>query len=230
MVSDTGEGIAPDQLPYLFERFRQVDAGPTRRHSGLGIGLALVRHLVELHGGTVTAVSAGLGLGATFTVKLPMSAAQHPPPRRRDDPARTVLGPEEVKPVSPVSLRDLRVLVVDDDLEGRELAELVVVNAGAEARTVSSAAEAMAMLEEWLPDVMITDLEMPDEDGFSLLRRARRASMLHGQRLPVLALTAYGRGEDRVRILAAGFNMHLAKPADPTELVLAVASLTGRTG
>ena len=121
-------------------------------------------------------------------------------------------------------------LVVDDDLEGRELAELVLVNAGAEARTVPSAAEAMALLEEWLPDVLITDLEMPDEDGFSLLQRARRATLLRGQRLPALALTAYGRAEDRVRILAAGFNMHLAKPADPTELVLAVANLTGRTG
>jgi CheY-like chemotaxis protein len=122
------------------------------------------------------------------------------------------------------------VLVVDDDPEGRVIAELVLVNAGAEARTVSSAAEAMAVLEEWLPDVLITDLEMPEEDGFSLLRRARRATMLRGQRLPVLALTAYGRPEDRVRILAHGFNMHLVKPADPAELVLAVASLSGRTG
>jgi PAS domain S-box-containing protein len=227
-VSDTGEGIAPDQLPHVFERFRQAEAGPTRRHTGLGIGLALVRHLVELHGGTVTAVSAGLGRGATFTVKLPISVVHHPPtPPRQQDAEQTVRGPEDVKPVS---LRDLRVLVVDDDLEGLELAGLVLVNAGAEARTVSSAAEAMAMLEEWLPDVLITDLEMPDEDGFSLLRRARRATMLRGQRLPVLALTAYGRPEDRVRILAAGFNMHLAKPADPTELVLAVASLSGRTG
>jgi PAS domain S-box-containing protein len=225
-VSDTGEGIAPDHLPHLFERFRQVDAGPTRRHTGLGIGLALVKHLVELHGGTVTAVSAGLGLGATFTVKLPISVVQHPPtpPRRQE---QSVHSSEDVKPVS---LRDLRVLVVDDDSEGRELAGLVLVNAGAEARTVSSAAEAMAMLEEWLPDVLITDLEMPEEDGYSLLRRARRATMLRGQRLPVLALTAYGRPEDRVRILAAGFNMHLAKPADPTELVLAVASLSGRMG
>jgi CheY-like chemotaxis protein len=226
-VSDTGEGVAPDQLPHLFERFRQIDAGPTRRHTGLGIGLALVRHLVELHGGTVTAESAGLGLGATFTVKLPMSVVQSTRARRQGDAEQSVRGPEDVKPIS---LRDLRVLVVDDDREGRELAGLVLVNAGAEARTVSSAAEAMAILEEWLPHVLITDLEMPEEDGFSLLRQARRAIMLRGQRLPVLALTAYGRAEDRVRILTAGFNMHLAKPADPTELVLAVASLSGRTG
>ena len=177
----------------------------------------------------MTAMSAGLGLGATFTVKLPTSIVQHPPtpPRRHGDAEQSIRGPEDVKPVS---LRDLRVLVVDDDPEGRVIAELVLVNAGAEARTVSSAAEAMAVLEEWLPDVLITDLEMPEEDGFSLLRRARRATMLRGQRLPVLALTAYGRPEDRVRILAHGFNMHLVKPADPAELVLAVASLSGRTG
>jgi PAS domain S-box-containing protein len=228
-VSDTGEGIAPDQLPHVFERFRQADAGPTRRHTGLGIGLALAKHLVELHGGTVTAESAGLGLGATFTVKLPMSVVQYPPtpPPQRGEAEQSVRSQEGGKPVS---LRDLRVLVVDDDAEGRELAGLVLVNAGAEARTVSSSAEAMAMFEEWLPDVLITDLEMPEEDGFNLLRRARRATMLRGRRLPALALTAYGRPEDRVRILAAGFNMHLAKPADPTELVLAVASLSGRTG
>lgn len=134
--------------------------------------------------------------------------------------------PEVVKPVS---LRDVRVLVVDDDLEGRELAGLVLVNAGAEARTAGSAAEAMVVLEEWWPDVLITDLEMPQEDGFSLLRQARRAGMLRGRRLPALALTAYGRSEDRLRVLAVGFNLHLAKPADPTELVLAVASLAGRT-
>ena len=119
-------------------------------------------------------------------------------------------------------------LVVDDDPEGRQLAGLVLVNAGAEARAVPSAAEAMAILEEWRPDVLVTDLEMPDEDGFSLLRRARRALMLRGQRLPALALTAYGRPDDRVRILAAGFNMHLAKPADPTELVLALGNLNRR--
>jgi PAS domain S-box-containing protein len=228
-VSDTGEGIAPDQLPHVFERFRQADAGPTRRHTGLGIGLALAKYLVELHGGTVTAESAGLGLGATFTVKLPMSVVQYPPtpPPQRGEAEQSVRSQEGGKPVS---LRDLRVLVVDDDAEGRELAGLVLVNAGAEARTVSSSAEAMAMFEEWLPDVLITDLEMPEEDGFNLLRRARRATMLRGRRLPALALTAYGRPEDRVRILAAGFNMHLAKPADPTELVLAVASLSGRTG
>ena len=128
-----------------------------------------------------------------------------------------------------MSLRDVRVLVVDDDLDGGELAGTILVNAGAEVRRASSAAEATAILETWLPDVLITDLEMPDEDGFSLLRRARRLVMLRGRRLPAVALTAYGRPEDRVRVLAAGFNLHLTKPTDPAELTLVVASLAGRT-
>jgi CheY-like chemotaxis protein len=226
VVSDTGEGIAPEQMPHLFQRFAQADSSSTRRHGGLGIGLALVRHLVDLHGGTVHAHSAGLGLGAAFTVTLPVSMVQGalPPPATRGEP--TVPGTDQVKPVS---LRDLRVLVVDDDAEGLELAALILVNAGAEVRPAPSVAEAIAILDGWSPDVLLADLEMPEEDGFSLLRRARRAMALRGRRLPALALTAYGRAEDRVRVLAAGFNLHVAKPADPAELVLAVASLADRT-
>ncbi len=227
-VSDTGEGIAPDQVAHLFERFRQADTGPTRRHTGLGIGLSLVKHLVELHGGTVSGMSAGLGQGSTFTVQLPVSVVQEPPPSRPRPEPRPVEDPD-IGSVKPISLRDVHVLVVDDDEESRELASLVLTDAGAETRTAPSAREAMALLEEWPPDVLVSDLEMPEEDGFSLLRRARRAAMLRSRKLPALALTAYGRSEDRVRVLAAGFNLHLAKPADPTELVLAVASLVGRT-
>ncbi len=228
MVSDTGEGIAPDQVAHLFERFRQADTGPTRRHTGLGIGLSLVKHLVELHGGTVSGMSAGLGQGSTFTVQLPVSVVQVQPPSRPRPEPRSAEDPD-IGSVKPVSLRDVHVLVVDDDEESRELASLVLTNAGAETRTAPSAREAMALLEEWPPDVLVSDLEMPEEDGFSLLRRARRASLLRNRKLPALTLTAYGRSEDRVRVLAAGFNLHLAKPADPTELVLAVASLVGRT-
>ena len=227
-VSDTGEGIAPDQVAHLFERFRQADTGPTRRHTGLGIGLSLVKHLVELHGGTVSGMSAGLGQGSTFTVQLPVSVVQEPPPSRPRPEPRPVEDPD-IGSVKPISLRDVHVLVVDDDEESRELASLVLTDAGAETRTAPSAREAMALLEEWPPDVLVSDLELPEEDGFSLLRRARRAAMLRSRKLPALALTAYGRSEDRVRVLAAGFNLHLAKPADPTELVLAVASLVGRT-
>ena len=140
--------------------------------------------------------------------------------------AASVAGTDHLKPVS---LRDLRVLVVDDDAEGLELAALVLINAGAEVRTSRSAAEAMAVLERWSVDVLVSDLAMPNEDGYSLLRRARGVTMLRGRRLPALALTAYGRAEDRIRVLAAGFGLHLAKPVNPAELVLSVASLGGRT-
>jgi PAS domain S-box-containing protein len=225
VVSDTGEGIAPEHMPRIFQRFAQADSSSTRRHAGLGIGLALVRHLVELHGGTVSAASAGLGRGATFTVTLPrIMVPALPAPAAREN-----AGEPASEQAKPVSLRDLRVLVVDDDADGLELAALVLVNAGAEVRASPSPAAAMAVLEDWPADVLVTDLEMPGEDGMSLLRRARRVMALRGRRLPGLALTAYGRPEDRMRALAAGFNLHLGKPVSPAELVLAVASLGGRT-
>jgi len=173
----------------------------------------------------VSAQSEGPGFGATFTVLLPVVAVPAlPPPAARED-----VGVRAHDQAKPVSLRDLRVLVVDDDADGLELATLVLVNAGAEVRASSSPADAMAVLEEWAADVLVTDLEMPGEDGMSLLRRARRAMTLRGRRLPGLALTAYGRPEDRIRALTAGFNLHLGKPVSPAELVLAVASLGGRT-
>jgi PAS domain S-box-containing protein len=225
VISDTGEGIAPEHMPRIFQRFGQADSSSTRRHAGLGIGLALVRHLVELHGGTVSAASAGLGRGATFTVTLPRILV----PALPAPPARGNAGEPASEQAKPVSLRDLRVLVVDDDADGLELAALVLVNAGADVRASPSPAAAMAVLEDWPADVLVTDLEMPGEDGMSLLRRARRVMTLRGCRLPGLALTAYGRPEDRMRALAAGFNLHLGKPVSPAELVLAVASLGGRT-
>jgi PAS domain S-box-containing protein len=225
VVSDSGEGIAPEHMPRIFQRFGQADSSSTRRHAGLGIGLSLVRHLVELHGGTVSATSAGPGLGATFTVILPVAAvpALPAPAESRSVGAP---GPDQAKPIS---LRDIRILVVDDDADGLELAALILVNAGAEVRAAPSPAAAMAVLEGWPADVLVTDLEMPGEDGMSLLRRARGVMTLRGRRLPALALTAYGRSEDRIRALAAGFNLHIGKPVSPAELVLAVASLGGRT-
>jgi PAS domain S-box-containing protein len=226
VVRDTGEGIAPEHMPRLFQRFGQADSSSTRRHAGLGIGLSLVRHLVELHGGTVSADSAGRGLGATFTVILPVAAVLAPPTAT----ASVSAGVPAPDPANPVSLRDLRILVVDDDADGLELASLVLVNAGAEVRGAPSPVAALAVLEDWAVDLLVTDLEMPGEDGVSLLRRARRMMTLRGRRLPALALTAYGRSEDRIRALAAGFNLHLGKPVSPAELVLAAASLSGRTG
>jgi CheY-like chemotaxis protein len=226
IVSDTGEGIAPEILPHVFERFRQGDSGSSRRHAGLGIGLALVRHLVELHGGTVTAESPGLGMGASLTVKLPIALIQ---PARPSEVREPPVG-RAADDMTPVSLRGLRILVVDDDPDGLEMARLIFVNAGAEVRTSTSVPDGLAILEAWWPDFLVADIEMPGEDGFRLLRRARTLEARRGRNLPAVALTAYGRAEDRMRVLAAGFNLHLTKPVDPAELALAAANVAGRTG
>jgi PAS domain S-box-containing protein len=223
-VSDTGLGIDPQVLPRLFERFHQADSSITRPHGGLGIGLALVRHLVEMHGGSVSGESAGVGHGATFTVRLPLSEASMPAAVGYD------VGDLAVASAKAVSLLGLRVLVVDDDADSVEMATIILVNAGAETRASRSVADAIATLEHWWADILVADIEMPGTDGFSLLRRARSMTSVRGKRLPALALTAHGRTEDRMRILSAGFNLHLVKPIDPAELVIAVGSLAGRTG
>jgi signal transduction histidine kinase/DNA-binding response OmpR family regulator len=228
VVSDTGQGIAPDVLPHVFERFHQADSTSTRRHSGLGLGLALVRHLVELHGGAVTADSEGPDCGSTFTVRLPVAIA-----RSRADEAPTAGG--RVYPTAPVKaaragplLHGVRVVVVDDDRDGLELIAAILTQGGAEVRACSSAAQGLETIRTWRPDVLISDIEMPGEDGYSFIRRVR---MLEGTigRPPAVALTAYGRVEDRLRTLSAGYSMHVPKPVDPVELVTVVASLTGRT-
>jgi PAS domain S-box-containing protein len=224
VVADTGEGISADVLPYIFDRFRQGDSSSTRAHGGLGIGLALVRHLVELHGGTVRAESGGPGQGATFTVSLPVAIVRSEARTATPLPAAGGVQPGEAKPLT---LRGLKILVVDDDLDGLELAAMVLTSSGAEIKTCTSAAAAREILDDWTPDVLLTDLEMPGEDGFDLLKSVRGRS---AGRMPAVALTAYGRPEDRIRVLEAGFNLHVIKPVDPTELCLAVASVAGRTG
>jgi len=211
VVSDTGEGIEPALLPHIFERFRQGDSTSTRAHGGLGIGLALVRHLVDLHGGTVAAESAGPGQGATFTVKLPLALAS---------PGSATIEAEAPAP----ALHGLHVLLVDDDSDGLELARVILASAGAEVRACASPSAARDLLTSWSADVMVLDIEMPNEDGYALMRSLRRT----GDRTPAVALTAYGRGEDRKRALAAGFDMHLSKPIDPGELAIAVESLARR--
>jgi PAS domain S-box-containing protein len=226
IVSDTGEGIHPDVLPYIFDRFRQGDTGTNRRHGGLGIGLALARYLVDLHGGSIRADSPGVGLGATFTVTLPLALAR----LALNAPA---LPPEDAPPGGDdgmVSLRGVKVLVVDDDEDGLEVSRMILTAAGAEVSAHRATAAALAALESWWPDVLIADIEMPGEDGLALLKKARAMATARRRRLPALALTAYGRAEDRVRILAAGFNLHLPKPVDSSELRMSVASLAGKVG
>ena len=229
-VSDTGPGIDEEFLPHMFERFRQADSSVSRKYGGLGLGLAIVRHLVELHGGTVEARNRTEGTGAVFTVTLPVMAVRAAP---------SVLGPEpaQVEAVAgigafqcPVSLRGVRVLAVDDEPDARSLLKTVLEQCGAEVRTCGSAAEALAALEESRPDVLVSDIGMPEEDGYGLIRKVRKLSPESGGRTPAVALTAYARVEDRLQALAAGYSMHVPKPVEPTELALVIASLLGRNG
>jgi CheY-like chemotaxis protein len=210
----------------VFARFRQGDDATTRRHTGLGLGLAIVRQLVELHGGTVDAASDGVGRGATFTVRLPISAGdaqsgQEPLlEERRKAPSR-------VSPMPRVPrLDDLRILVVDDNPDGRTLTSLVLTQAGASVKAVASVLEALEILEGEWPDALISDLDLPDQDGYALIRQIRQHEAEHGGFLPAVALTGYARAEDRDRILAAGFQVHVPKPAEPVALAAAIVAIT----
>ncbi len=227
IVSDTGQGINVELLPYIFERFRQADSTTTRQYSGLGLGLAIVRHLVELHGGTIWASSPGEGLGAVFTVHLPLRAV------RDEDNSKERVHPTVEDAVafdySPKLLDGLQVLVVDDEPDARELVRFVLEQHGAEVMTVASVSEAIEAFEVWRPNVLLSDIGMPGEDGYDLIRKVKALEQKLGIRTPAAALTAYARAEDRTRSLAMGYQLHLPKPIDPSELVTVVANLAGRT-
>ncbi|XXX71732.1 PAS domain S-box protein [Sorangium sp. So ce134] len=222
-VTDTGPGIAPQFLPHLFERFRQADASSTRKHGGLGIGLSIVKHLVELHGGTVAVASPGEGLGATFTVTLPLAGVSPQAPGAAQRPASARA--EALADYPAAELTGVRVLVVDDQPDAREVAQRVLEECAACVTTAGSAAEAMAALERERPDVLVSDLGMPGEDGFQLIRRVRGLGPARGGATPAVALSALARAEDRARALGAGYQAHVAKPLDPAELVGVVAAL-----
>ena len=225
-VNDTGIGINPDFLPHVFDRFRQADGTTTRIYGGLGLGLAIVRHLVELHGGTVVADSAGEDHGSKFTVRLPaMIADEHPPPEELKQPA---LAEVEAHDRHPSSLQGLRVLVVDDEIDARTLLTMMLERCGAQVVAVGSSREGLESIESWLPDVLIADIGMPVEDGYGMIKKIRKLPTTKGGQTPALALTAYARTEDRVRALSEGYQVHLAKPVDRYELAAVVASLGHR--
>jgi CheY-like chemotaxis protein len=225
-VVDTGEGISPDFLPHVFERFRQADGATTRRQSGLGLGLAIVRQLVELHGGAVEAASPGLGRGATFTIRLPIAVGHVQVDRAGSVGERRIAATTASPALASTRLDDVRVLVVDDTDDGRALTSLVLTQAGASVTAVPSVREALAILERERPDALVSDIGMPDEDGYALIRQIRQHEAVHGGFLPAVALTGYSRSSDRARILAAGYQMHITKPLDPVALTLAIATVT----
>ncbi len=223
-VSDSGIGIAADFLPHVFGRFRQADASTTRHHSGLGLGLAIVKNLVELHGGAVRADSPGASQGSTFTITLPIVAVfQSTSDLRRACPDR------EAEPRNTnADLGGLRVLTVDDELDAREMVKRILRERGAVVETAPSSAAALALFQLVRPHVLITDIGMPEEDGYTFIRKVRELSSHDGGAVPAIALTALARAEDRERALASGFQTHLAKPVEPAELVATVANLAGR--
>jgi CheY-like chemotaxis protein len=223
-VMDTGLGIDPAFLPHVFNRFSQRDSSSTRSVRGLGLGLAIARQLVELHGGSIEAESAGAGQGSTFTVQFPRSPVTATPANGRIySQADRSVGMEEA-----LDLTGIRVLIVEDDDDARALVAKVLVGQGAFVKAASSAREALGVLEKERIDVLLSDIEMPGTDGYQLIRELRLRPSQQGGSVPAAALTAYARTEDRLRALRAGFQLHLAKPVQPAELITVVASLATR--
>ncbi len=224
-VIDSGEGIEPEFLPFVFDRFRQADGGTARRHGGLGIGLAIVKQLTELHGGTARVKSSGKGLGSTFTVTLPMTVI-HPEPESESERRHPAVGAVPLLMDTCVEIGGVRVLVVDDEPDARSLIKRVLEDCKAVVTVAGSADEAMKLASAARPDVVISDIGMPGEDGYSLIKRIRALGAEGGGDVPAIALTAYARAEDRMRAMLAGFEQYLVKPVEPAELITLVAVLS----
>lgn len=221
IVSDTGEGISPEFLPFIFDRFRQAEGTSSRHHGGLGLGLAIVRHLVELHQGTVSAASEGVGKGATFRAAFPCIAVTRIGTDLESEDGVTGSYDDNQSSL----LQGVHVLVVDDEPDARELLTIAISHSSAEVRAVGTAREALEVFDQWKPDVLISDIGMPGEDGYELIRKVRTLEGEHGGTVPAVALTGYASDEDAARARIAGFQLHLSKPVSPNDLVAAVATL-----
>jgi PAS domain S-box-containing protein len=225
-VSDTGQGIAPEFLPFVFERFRQGDSTTSRKHGGLGLGLSIARQLAEMHGGGISAASDGEGKGTTFVLTLPVAVVHSQSFEKREERIHPKASEQSMGFDCPPQLKGLRVLCVDDEKDSRELLTVVLQQCMAEVMTVSSAKEALAAIEKFDPHVLVSDIGMPEEDGFDLIRKVRaRENAGNLKRIPAVALTAYARVEDRLRALTSGFQMHVPKPVEPAEIAAVVASV-----
>jgi PAS domain S-box-containing protein len=226
-VADTGIGIKPELTSQVFQRFHQVDASTTRKHGGLGLGLAIVKHLVELHGGGVSAESPGEGRGTTFTVRLPITVVHRKADenQRRHPKATTTPPPYKI-----ADLAGLKLLVVDDEPDARNLLRRLLEECGAIVLTAASAAEAIPLVERDKPDILVSDIGMPEMDGYELLQRVRSLGPGRGGKVPAVALTAFARSEDRTRALGSGYLVHVSKPVEPSEFIATIASIAGRTG
>jgi signal transduction histidine kinase/response regulator RpfG family c-di-GMP phosphodiesterase len=225
-VSDSGIGITPEFLPHIFDRFRQADGSTTRVHGGLGLGLSIVKHLVQLHEGEVKVESAGKDQGATFAVGLPMSSQVSADEIEKQ---RTLEQEGDRLPATfSTLLEGVRILVVDDEADSRELVAAILTRCGAQVRPCESAEEALKLFKVWKPDVLVSDIGMPNEDGYSLIQKLRKQRLKLAREIPAVALTAYATDDDRNRALAAGFQMHVAKPIEPETLVKSIADVTGR--
>ncbi|HMH45233.1 MAG TPA: ATP-binding protein, partial [Pyrinomonadaceae bacterium] len=220
-VTDSGVGIPKDFLPFIFDRFTQADTTSSRKHAGLGLGLSIARHIIELHGGAITAESEGEGKGATFRITLPVRALQV----QAADSGQATVPIETI--ASEIILNGLRVMVVDDEAETRELLKVMLGSHGVDVLTASSGTEALAQINEWQPAVIVSDIGMPVMDGYMFMKRVRGLDS-EQRSVPSIALTAYARAEDRLRALAAGFQMHVPKPVEASELVMVIASLVKR--
>lgn len=229
-VSDTGQGIPADLLPFVFDRFRQGDTSTQRRHGGLGLGLSLVKHFVEMHGGAVVAKSAGPGQGSTFVVCLPVQIAVPDVAEGDGERIHPAAAGDGLLSMPRLPISDLKVIIVDDEVDARALVERMLGQHGVDVYTAGSADEALALVARVKPDVIVSDVGMPGVDGYQFMRKVRSLSDEQGGRTPAVAVTAFARSEDRTKALLAGYQAHLAKPVDANELAAVVATLAGRTG